>query len=276
MKLQIRDKQLIELIYKYGVLTTAQVRRLCFAGISHSTVMRRLRKLESAKILLRMNGLEEGLLAWTLTTDGAQRVGLERPLEYRNKNILKHTVTLAELRMTLEKVGLGENWISEIELRRKMYDAKDMYASERLVPDGLFAAKVFGETKMVALELELSLKTRARYHELFGQYARKSSIGLILYIVESKTFAESLLRIWESTHKYKTTPKLVVSLLDEVLRDPSTANIIGLHELKSVSEVLGIKLLTSPAQIGAQGLSKMDQVPLSTHEICESQIKSTG
>ncbi len=139
-----------------------------------------------------------------------------------------------------------------------------------------FAAQVFGETKMVAHELELSLKTRARYQELFSQYARKSSIGLIWYVVESKTLAESLLRIWESTHKYKTSPKLVVSLLDEILRDPASANLIGLYETKSVAEVFGLKLLTSPAHEGDQGLSKKPIEPLSTTEIPESQIKSTG
>lgn len=276
MRIQQRDKKLLEFIYKYGVLTTAQIRRISFAGIAHSTVMRRLRKLESANVLLRLTGLEEGLLSWTLTTEGADRIGFDRPLEYRNKNILKHSVTLAELRMTLEKAGLGNNWISEIELRRKMYNAKDPWASEKLVPDGLFPAKVFGETKMVAFELELNPKTRARYQELFHQYARKTSIGLVWYIVESETFAQSLLRIWESTSRSKTSPIMMISLLDDVLRDPKSARLIGIKGTRLAQEVFEFNLLNSLAHEGAQGLSKKTSEPLSTLETPDSQIKSTG
>ena len=276
MKIQVRDKKVLETLYKYGALTTTQLRRLCFAGIAHTTVMRRLRKLEEAKIIIRLSGLEEGLLSWTLTVDGADRVGLDRPLEYRNKNILKHTVTLAEVRFTLENVGLGTNWISEIELRRKMYNAKDPWASDRLVPDGLFAANVFSELKMVSLELEISIKTRARYQELFRQYARKNSIGLIWYIVESKTFAQSLLRIWESALRDKTIPKLMISTLDGVLSDLKSAAMTGLDGTHSAQEVFGLNPLNSPAHLAAQGVSMKTCEPLSSSKVLESQIKSAG
>jgi len=274
MKLQTRDKKLMEHLYRYGVLTTAQVRRLCFKNVAHTTVLRRLRLLESEDLILRLNGLEEGLLCWSLTNHGAQRVGLDRPSEYRNRNVLRHTTTLADVRMSLERVGLCENWIGEIELKRRMGDKKDSWGREKIIPDGLFSANVFGKTQMVALELEINLKSRGRYQELFRQYADKNSIGLIWYVVESLMLGQSLLRIWESVKRYPDSPRMKFSLLEDVLLNLRSAKMVGLEKIETIENIFGLS--NESAHEGAQGLSMKTSDSLSMLNISNASIKSTA
>ncbi len=276
MRLQARDKKLLENLYRFGALTTSQVRRLSFDGIAHSTVLRRLRKLESKKIILRLSGLEDGLLCWCLTNEGAEQVGLDRPTEYRNKNLLRHTTTLADVRLALETTGLGEKWTSEMELRREMYDPKGYQDKDKIIPDGLFVAQVFGQTQMIALELEINLKSRSRYQDLFRQYSRKNTIGLIWYVVDSTPLRDSLLRIWEMTDKYSGAPKFRVSLLDDLISDPRKTKLYGDSESILVEKVFDLKLLSSDDHEGAHPLSNKSSESLSSSTKTEFTEKSTA
>src|SRR5260370_34485285 len=123
MFLQKRDLKFLSVLSKYGILSTEQVTRLCFDKIAHTTVMRRLRKLEKENLILRQTGLPTGMFAWVLTSDGAKKIDAGEPCRYSNRNTVHHEVTLSDLRMLLESVGLGDNWTSETEMRRlKVWD----------------------------------------------------------------------------------------------------------------------------------------------------------
>lgn len=250
----------MELLYRYGVLTTIQIGRLCFPGVARTTVLRRLRILEEGKLILRISGLEEGLLGWSLISDGVKQIGIDDAPEYRNKNTLRHTVTLAEVRMSLEKIGLGKNWISEVELKRRMNSRLHAW-KDTVIPDGMFAANVLGETKMVALELELNPKSRARYNELFEDYSFKNKIGLIWYIVENDTLGENLLRIWESARQPKS-PNFMVSRLQSILSDFPKAAMKGLEESRTAQAVFQFSVDKS-AQRDALGVSGKSEITVS-------------
>src|SRR5471032_3035587 len=108
--LQPRDKTLLSQLSRYGVLSTKQIGATSFEGIAHTTLMRRLRKLEEADLILRLAGLPDAMSGWCLTTRGASAIGASEPHRYSNQNTLLHEVTLSQVRMALETVGLGENW----------------------------------------------------------------------------------------------------------------------------------------------------------------------
>lgn len=272
MKIQPRDKFLMEQLYRFGVLTTSQVRRICFKDIATTTVLRRLRILETENLILRLSGLEGGLLCWSLTNNGADKVGMDRPTEYRNKNILRHTTVLADVRLALMSIGLGQNWTSEVEMRRQAYVPG--IRNEAVIPDGLFPAQTFGKNQIVALELELNPKSLARYQELFRQYSYKNAIGILWYIVESQPLGESILRIWDTTLKTKNAPEFFVSSLSELLVDPLNSELTSSTEKVKLRDAFNIQNHDSIAHTAAQALSTKTTEPMSSKPNKTSQAMS--
>jgi hypothetical protein len=113
MKIQPRDRRLLSNLNRYGVLSTRQIRNIFFAGIAHSTVMRRLRKLEKKNLIGRVSGLEEGLCAWQLGAKGVSLLGVDTGFRYANRNTIEHEVKLSSLRIAPESVGLGADWVND-------------------------------------------------------------------------------------------------------------------------------------------------------------------
>lgn len=276
MKIQLRDKKLMALVYRYGVLTTAQLRKLCFPGVAHTTVLRRLRLLEEARLIHRMNGLEDGLLCWILTDSGAKQVGLDCFAEYRNRNILKHTVTLADLRLHFEKEGLAHDWVSEIELKRQAFDARRRSSDDRVIPDGIFTANVLGKPGVVAVELELNPKTRSRYSEIFRHYSYRKNITVTWYIVPSQALGESLLRLWQPVFKFPQSPKLMFSVLDDLLNDVGSAKIRSAENSFIISEIFQLKVPSECAHGDAQGQSGQNRESLSISAPTQTPVISTA
>ena len=66
-----------------------------------------------------------------------------------------------------------------------------------LVPDSLFITKHDEEMKAVALELELSLKSKVRYKKIFSQYKEKENIWFVWYVVLNRSAGETLSELWD-------------------------------------------------------------------------------
>ena len=66
-----------------------------------------------------------------------------------------------------------------------------------LVPDSLFITKHEEEMKAVALELELNLKSKARYKKIFSQYKDKENIWFVWYVVLNRSAGETLSELWD-------------------------------------------------------------------------------
>ena len=64
------------------------------------------------------------------------------------------------------------------------------------MPDSLFITKQGWEIKAVALEVELSLKSKARYKKIFSQYKNKKELWCVWYVVLNKSAGESLFELW--------------------------------------------------------------------------------
>ena len=232
MILQPRDKKLLELLSRFGVLSTEQIAKLCFEKIAHTTVMRRIRKLEETNLILRLGGLPNAMNAWCLTVEGATAIAKSEPYRYSNRNTLHHEVTLSGLRIALERVGLGSDWTSEMDMRRMTW-RPSIRERNPFVPDGLFVAARGSHSRVVAVELELTAKNLARYGKLFWEYSKKDAMSLVWYVVATPEIGTTVLRQWNRTTRYDWSPTLIVSLLDEVLRDPRAARVFTLEQSAS-------------------------------------------
>jgi hypothetical protein len=223
--LQPRDKELFSKLSKYGVMSTECIAAILFRGVAHTTVMRRLRKLEELEQLLRLTGLPNSMNAWCLTRAGAEVISAREPFRYSNKNVLLHEVRLTDVRIALESVGIGENWTSEMEMRRERGWQPNGESQDALIPDGVFITEADGHPAVVAVELELTPKNHARYDKLFRHYARRDALSQIWYIVANISIGNLVRDRWNEIQRYRPAPVLIVSLLDEVLQDTRTARV---------------------------------------------------
>lgn len=224
-ELLTRDKNILSMLAKYGVLSTERIAATFFEGVAHTTVMRRLRKLEKLGFILRLPGLPNAMNGWCLSKHGANAISVGDPFRYSNKNVLFHEVTLTDVRLTLDRVGIGENWTSEMEMRRARQWVPNGWGEDVVIPDGVFVTDKNGKPAVVAVELELTPKNHARYDRLLRHYRQKDTLNHIWYIVATAGIGDLVRRKWSQLQRWDYSPTLIVSLLDEVLKDTRTARV---------------------------------------------------
>ena len=204
-------------------------------------MLRRLRHLEHGKWIARVTGLPSGELAWRLTAYAAGRLGCESSLPRINRNTLVHDILLSDVRFSLARVGLGENWTSEILLRRKAWEKRKSSSVEEGIPDAVLTVKAKGEYHAVALELELHPKNRQRYRKIFRSYAARQTLAWVWYIVPHARLGERLEREWSKVSSFNRYIQLVWSLLPEVLDAPWEAKIHSAGTVALLSDRVELK-----------------------------------
>lgn len=233
IRLSARDKKLLELLAKYEVMSSKQIWSLVFSLIPETNFFRRLRELEKVKMIKRIGPMTDHSYAWLLAEKGKSIMGFEDMDIYKNRLTLEHDVTLTQVRLALDSVGLGKNIIGEGQLRRRarMQKSKHYDQSKKIiVPDALIPVMLNNRAEVFALELELNFKNRQRYFELFKKYTWMDGIFAIWYLVPSRSMADRMLEEWEmfylkSRGSYLKNKILCVTELDQFLKDPMNAMI---------------------------------------------------
>lgn len=57
MLIMPRDLRILKAIERYGLLTTKQIKEICFVGVATRTMLRRLRMLRNKKYITQHTGL---------------------------------------------------------------------------------------------------------------------------------------------------------------------------------------------------------------------------
>ena len=201
-----RDLLLLELLESYGVLSTQQIRELVFKGTNTRTVLRRLRVLKQKGFIYSSEGLPNGGLAWILSKKSALLFKHDIETKIINKNSLQHDVAVSAIRIQLERLKIATSWTAEHIFRKELIsscggqeDFRKYHAEFSLIPDSLFTIKdeEEEEIKTVALELEFSLKSKARYKKIFSKYKDKKNISFVWYVVLNKSVGEVLSKLWD-------------------------------------------------------------------------------
>ena len=222
MKIQLRDKDILSGVYKYGILSTEQIGDLFFKNLHHTTIMRRLRILEKEKLILRIDSLPNNQSAWSLGTEGADFLRVEPPGRFTNRNTTLHDVSVSGVRIALERVGLCQNFSTEMELKKRINWKLDEKEKEFMqVPDGIFTAQAKdGEsTAVVALEVELNPKNHARYKRIVNQYLAKETIGFVWYVVKTEGIAKTIFEQWKKARRTNVSPTFLISWVENTKRD---------------------------------------------------------
>jgi len=130
IRISNRDKRLFELLARYEIMGSKQIHQLLFNDIPETNFFRRMRELEKAKMIRRIGPMTDHSYAWLLGPKGKERMGFgERDL-FKTRLTLEHDVTLTQVRMALDAIGVGKKFVAESELRKRAYSKNGKRFSE--------------------------------------------------------------------------------------------------------------------------------------------------
>lgn len=109
-----------------------------------------------------------------------------------------HDWLVTKSRLLLEESGVARNWISEKSFKSK--EANHLNLARKYAPDGCY---VDSSGRVVAFELELTLKSKSRYQEKIRLYSKlirqsspveRSKFDKCLFVCRTKSVADNLKR----------------------------------------------------------------------------------
>ena len=212
MKLTERDIGILKFINEFGFSEMPQIERR-FG----------LKKPRSYQLLTRL--VEEGYVKhervfhgrhgiYRLSRKGAKLTHLP-PLARVPLANYKHDITLMEVYLRLREQYPEALWISERELKRdKYFDGVGKFGH---LSDGLL---VFKDGKRVAVEVELSLKSRNRVEQILRWYSGVFEIEEVWYYCPRGIMASMSSMAFEMAH-------IKFNDLGEFLREPKAVSGIG-------------------------------------------------
>lgn len=257
MTITSRDQALLAKLGAMGILSTSQIGKLFFSGVDPTTVRRRLRALERERSIYRVLGLDDGSVGWALTRPTAQRIGAIDPPKF-NRNSLHHDVVLSDVRLSFESIGLGSHWVPEHHLKRKRLARGRGQDDGVAIPDAIFSAVAGNTPRIIALELELTGKSRQRYEQILTRYLKTKHLWAVWYLVQSESLGKLLIDVWRALNRGKRNDLLIWSRLDEVLADPAEARVHAEHFNYRLRELVQISPALTPA-LGQSGQSRQKE-----------------
>lgn len=271
MILTERDKDLFSRLSRMGFMTTRQLNRTVFKNIAITTELRRLRVLERAGYISRIEGLENSEKGWCLTIKGADAVGFLFPKRRFNRSTLEHDKILTDIRLILEGEGIAHSWIPEHEIRSKMARSHGLKRMEsKTVPDGIIGVEYQDAKHSVAIELELNYKSQSRYKDIFWSYRNKDRLLAVWYLVPSKKFGGALSSLWAKYIGQGARIWLLWSVVDDILENGTQAQIHYYDQSNRMDHLWVIK----PAQETALRVSGLDAGKIENRKEVSSENKN--
>lgn len=216
VKVTERDKNILEGLSGYYLLSTKQIQSLYFQNINTRTVLRRLRLLRGQEYLRRFKFGVNGECVWSLGKKAEKILAKDIKIHGINRNSLEHDLKTNDLRIDLESKKIGSNFISGFCLRHQASANKSPYnRSPETIPDWIFSMRMTSGAKIIALECELNYKGKRRMHYVFERYYKKSSIHHLWYVVPTESFKRKLLKIYKEYPLKKSDNYLFVSTFSE-------------------------------------------------------------
>jgi hypothetical protein len=193
-----RDLALLTSLHDHVVLSLRQIEEQFFPERDRSTVMNRLKRLESCGFLsrirvprLKIYGDERSAgVVFQLSNGGRKELQKHRPekLVYEkcpaiNVFQLDHDLLLADLAAHFERQYVGAKWING----RYLADA------DRLpkIPDAIL--KLANKTQVVAIELELTAKSHERYQEIIRSLKVSPLLEKVIFVTGSTVIGRKIM-----------------------------------------------------------------------------------
>lgn len=188
MIIQDRDIEIIKWINSYGFATAGQIQRKMSVG--ESTAYIRIKKLVDGGYLARERILH-GSARVHKPTNKAIRLACDDlpPVKQISLPSYKHDQALTDLALSLERQHRGV-FTPERRIRHAL--GENSIGRAGRIPDGIFESD--SHHKPIAIELELSVKSKQRLKNIFNSYMSNLDYAQVWYFTDQQTVRNALLR----------------------------------------------------------------------------------
>lgn len=202
-RLTERDLRLLFFLGEHGCVSPARVKSYFWNSSEGSRAHnRRLRILTQEGHIEKVVGDQSRVLGYRITQKGKHFLrdtapGKEIVISRRGyRTQFEHDQRLIDVRRILEQSPLILGFKMDHELRAEFSDGKSRPANWQnmpLIPDAIFIHRTPSGSVKMALELELTQKSKRRYGRIFKSHLLSKKWNLTLYLVKDDALKKSLM-----------------------------------------------------------------------------------
>lgn len=225
-------------------ITADDIRDRFWKSASTHNHYTRIRKLVRAGLIERLVGDMRVQLGYRLTKNGIDKLSSEvlktvaaenRSFSYRTA--FDHDKLLVAIRRVFEESPLVSHYMPEHEVRRMLasrHGKEEKRNAGYKVPDSLFNLKTATRILTVAVELELTLKSKNRYLRVFRKLLTSSDFDVVFILTANAKMADAIRTIALDVkandpyvRRWPVKRGLYFIALDEFLTERSEATLKG-------------------------------------------------
>lgn len=217
-----RDIKLMELLGLYGCVSSKRIKDELFGPKENlRSHFRRIGILKRAGFIESVGGDNIKSIGYKLTKKGKEILELlsnkQTPIVPRKtyKTEFEHDQLLIDVRRILLKSPLVSDFRTEGEVKKEMLKTQTGVIDWKNlphIPDATFHLKTTTTVRRIAVELELSRKSRARYRKIFRSHLLSNKWDIVFYIVKDEVLQKHLRQELVETKKTDTRIKVASSI----------------------------------------------------------------
>ena len=170
-----RDLELLKWINGFGFVMAGQVAR--WMNVDEKVAGRRLRKLESIRLISRERVFHRGGSVVRVTKDGVKMSGDELgPMKTLRLGTFEHDKSMVDLSLDLVSQNEGSYFLPERRIRHER--GQKGVGQKGHISDGILTKS---DKKRIAVELELSRKQRWRLDKIVSEFQADMSLDEVWY-----------------------------------------------------------------------------------------------
>lgn len=158
----------------------------------------------------------------------------------RSIYFVEHDTYVAQLLLTLNQSGLITHFWTERELRSEPTVAFEVLGTDRLskFPDLVVELKSATGSLKIAIEVERSQKTSARYDQIAMNYVNATSLGLLLFACETQATRNAVERAFHGEYFQRAAKIPATLLLEDFAKTRSGAEVKFLNRTMSFKKLI--------------------------------------
>lgn len=204
LELTSRDQRILLLLGEYGCVTADRIKAHFWNDNPKSRAhFRRIGILKRRNLIENVEGDGGITIGYRLTRKGRALFSemftswRDPPTRRGYKTQFEHDQLLIDLRRIFTESAIIKEFKTELEVRRELMTGPvqlQHWEKKPLVPDATFMMEVPGKKLRVAVELELTVKTRTRYTRIFRNHLLTRNWQLVIYVVKDELLRKRLMR----------------------------------------------------------------------------------
>lgn len=181
----------------------------------------------------------------------------EPPVKAVPSLFIEHDSRVTDLLLTAEReVAIERTW-TEMELSRQRWESYSILGTARIskLPDLILDLKAPEKPVRIAVEIELNLKSKARYAHIALSYLDMNRLDLILYGCATQAIAREIRRAFSGAAFDQQSSSLAIFQMDDFHRYGLEAPVLGAETSITLRQLLQRPQECSKYSVGASETS---------------------